>query len=132
MQQIPLGTSGEHRILVTPEVSFDFLGGPETRVLSTPHLIALLEMTARNTIQPLLDPGEGSVGTEVNIRHLAATPVGFSVVCRAKVTSVDGRRVRFAVSAEDETGEPVAEGGHERFVVQIERFAARLAAKRRS
>lgn len=132
MQQIPPGTSGEHRILVTPEVSFDFLGGEETRVLSTPHLIALLEMTSRNTIQPLLDAGEGSVGTEVHVRHLAATPVGMSVVFRARVTEVEGRRVRFAVSAEDETGELIADGAHERFVVTIDRFAARLAAKRRS
>jgi fluoroacetyl-CoA thioesterase len=131
MQQIPVGTSGEHRILVTPEVSFDFLGGEETRVLSTPHLVALLEMTARNTIQPLLEKGEGSVGTEVNIRHLAATPVGMSVRFEARVTEVEGRRVRFAVEAHDEK-EKIAEGTHERFVVQVERFAQRLANKQRT
>lgn len=129
MQLIPPGTSGEHRILVTPEVSFDFLGGDQTRVLSTPHLIALLEMTARNTIQPLLDKGEGSVGTEVHVRHLAATPVGLSVTFRARVTGVDGRRVRFAVEAFDEA-EKVAEGTHERFVVTIDRLEKRLADKR--
>ncbi|MBE7541597.1 MAG: thioesterase [Solibacteraceae bacterium] len=104
MQQIPPGTSGEHRILVTPEVAFDFLGSEDARVLSTPHLIALLEMTARNTIQPLLDAGEGSVGTEVHVRHLGAVPMGLSVVFRAVVTGIEGRRVRFAVEASDETG----------------------------
>lgn len=131
MQQIPLGTSGEYLMLVTPEVAFDFLGGEETRVLSTPHLVALLEMTARNSIQPLLDAGEGSVGTEVNIRHLAATPVGLSVTFRTRVTAAEGRRVRFAVEAFDETGK-IAEGDHERFVVTVERFAQRLAEKQRT
>lgn len=131
MQQIPPGTSGEHRILVTPEVTFDFLGGENTRVLSTPHLVALLEMTARDAIQPFLDKGEGSVGTEVHVRHLAATPVGLSVTFQARVSGVDGRRVRFAVEAFDET-EKVAEGTHERFVVTIDRLAERLANKQRT
>lgn len=131
MQQIRPGTSGEHRILVTPEVAFDFLGSEDARVLSTPHLIGLLEMTARNTIQPLLDAGEGSVGTEVHVRHLGAVPMGLSVVFRAVVTGIEGRRVRFAVEASDETG-VVAEGSHERFVISIDRFRSRLAAKRES
>jgi fluoroacetyl-CoA thioesterase len=131
MQQIPPGTRGEHRILVTPEVAFDFLGHEDARVLSTPHLVALLEMTARNTIQPLLDEGEGSVGTEVNIRHFAAAPMGVSVVFRAQVTNVEGRRVRFSIEAHDET-EKLAEGTHERFVISIDRFRSRLAAKKGS
>lgn len=117
--------------MVTPEVAFDFLGHEDARVLSTPHLVALLEMTARNTIQPLLDEGEGSVGTEVNIRHFAAAPMGVSVVFRAQVTNVEGRRVRFSIEAHDET-EKLAEGTHERFVISIDRFRSRLAAKKGS
>ena len=102
MNAIPVGTIGHHPLLVTPEVSIDFLGADEARVLSTPHMIAYMEWAARNAIQPFLDEGEDSVGTIVNIRHLAATPVGMSVRFTATVRSVDDRRVVFHVEAHDE------------------------------
>lgn len=128
MDRISTGTSGEHRILVTSEVAIDFLGIEGARVLATPHLIWNLEMAARNAIKPLLDEGFDSVGTEVNVKHLAATPLGMSAVFRAGVTHVDGNRVRFRVEAFDEK-EKIAEGTHERYVVNIARFATRVQAK---
>lgn len=128
MEPIPAGTRHEHRLLVTSEIAIDFMGGEEVRVLATPHLIWNLEMAARNAIKPLLDEGFDSVGTEVHVKHLAATPMGMSARFRAEVTHVNGNRVRFRVEAFDER-EKIAEGTHERYVVNIARFATRVQAK---
>jgi predicted thioesterase len=125
---IPVGTRGQQNLLVTNEIAIDFLGMEEARVLSTPHLIWNLEATSRLTILPLLEPGHDSVGTEVQVKHLAATPVGMQVTFTAEVLSVDGNRVTFRVEAQDEQ-EKVAEGTHERFIVNIARFATRVQAK---
>jgi fluoroacetyl-CoA thioesterase len=129
MKPIPTGIAGSYSLLVTTEVAIDFLATDEARVLATPFLIGYMELTARNAIRPFLDDNEDSVGTTVNIRHLAATPVGMSVHFRAEVTAVEGRRVAFRVEARDET-ELIGEGTHERFVIDVSRFVARLAAKR--
>ena len=123
-----IGTKREEKLLVTSEVAIDFLGMETARVLGTPHLIGLLEMTARNSVKPLLEPGLDTVGTHVNVAHLAATPIGMSVTFRSEVLSVNDRKVNFKVEAFDEK-EKIAEGTHERAVVDIPRFATRLAAK---
>jgi predicted thioesterase len=128
MANISVGTRGEERLLVTSEVAIDFLGVENARVLSTPQLIQHLEITARNSIKPLLEEGWDSVGTHVNIAHLAATPMGMNVTFRSEVLSVDGRKVNFKVEAFDEK-EKVAEGTHERALVDIARFATRVTAK---
>src|ERR1700680_1492089 len=101
MAGIPVGLKGEHRCAVTGDIAIDFLGIEGTRVLGTPFMIMLLEMAARNSILPLLDPGYDSVGTEVNVRHLAATPMGMEVTFQSEVIAVDDRRVRFKVEAFD-------------------------------
>lgn len=129
MNEIPVGTTGEQPLLVTPEWAIDFLGGEEAQVLSTPHLILWMEITARNAVKPYLAEGYESVGTKVNIEHLAATPVGMPVRFTARVTAVEGSRVSFDLTARDEK-EIVAQGTHERFIVHVPRFAAGLAAKR--
>jgi fluoroacetyl-CoA thioesterase len=90
----------------------------------------LLEMTCRNSIQPLLEAGYDSVGTEVNVKHLAATPMGMEVTFKSEVIAVDERRVTFKVAAFDEK-EQIADGTHERFVINVERFAKRLKEKGR-
>jgi predicted thioesterase len=128
MDRISIGTRGEHRVLVTSDIAIDFLGVEEARVLATPHLIWNLEMAARGAIKPLLEEGFDSVGTEVSVKHLAATPLGMSAVFRAEVTHIDGNRVRFRVEAFDEQ-EKIAEGSHERYVVNVARFATRVQAK---
>lgn len=128
MSTIPIGTKHEERLLVTSEVAIDFLGTESARVLSTPQLIGHLEMTARNSIKPLLDPGHDSVGTQVHVAHLAATPMGMNVTFRSEVLSADDRRVNFKVEAFDEK-EKIAEGTHERAIVNVARFATRVAAK---
>ncbi|HLW77827.1 MAG TPA: thioesterase family protein [Bryobacteraceae bacterium] len=129
MQPISIGLRGEHRRKVTPEIAVDFLGLEGARVLGTPFMIMLIEMTARNSMLPLLDAGYDSVGTEVCVRHLAATPIGMEIRFETEVTAVDDRRVRFKVQAFDEK-EQIADGTHERFIVNVERFAKRLTEKR--
>lgn len=131
MAEISVGLRGEHRVLVTTEIAIDFMGIEGARVLGTPYLIGLLEMTARNSVKPLLDEGFDTVGTEVSVRHLAATPMGMHVTFRSEVASVNDRRILFRVEAYDEN-EKVAEGTHERFIVNVARFASRLAAKKAS
>ncbi len=128
MAQIPVGARGEFKLLVTSEVAIDFLGTEEARVLGTPHLIGHMEMTARNVIKPYLEEGYDTVGTEVNIRHLAAVPMGMQVTFHAEILAVEDRRVTCKVEAFDEK-EKIAEGTHGRFIVNIARFASRVQAK---
>ena len=126
---IPIGTKGEQTVLVTSEIAISFLELEAARVLSTPNMIRLMEMTCRNTVLPLLDPGHDTVGTHVNVAHLGASPIGMSVTFTAEVIRVDGRRVEFRVEARDEK-EKIGEGTHERAIINIARFATRLAEKK--
>ena len=128
MANIPVGTKGEEKLLVTSDVAIDFLGVENARVLATPHLIGGLEMTARNSIKPLLELGHDSVGTQVNVSHLAATPMGMNVTFHSEVIAVADRRVTFKMEAYDEQ-EKVAEGTHERWIINVVTFATRVAAK---
>lgn len=97
-------------------------------VLATPVMIMMMENAALNAIRAFLEPGESAVGTIVNVRHLAATPIGQTVRAEAEVIESDGRRISFSVSAYDER-EPIGTGTHERMVVNLDRLGARLAAK---
>jgi predicted thioesterase len=128
MPQIEIGATREERILVTNEVAIDFMGVESARVLATPFLIGHLEYTCRNLVKPMLEDDYDTVGTHVDVKHLAATPVGMPAVFRAEIVSVEERRVNFKVEAFDEK-EKIAEGTHQRFIVNITRFAARLAEK---
>jgi fluoroacetyl-CoA thioesterase len=101
------------------------------QVFATPMMITVMENAALNAIRGYLDPGESAVGTAVDIRHLAATPVGHEVTAEAEVTGVDGRRITFNVKARDET-EEIGSGTHERMVVDMRRLDERLAAKSKS
>ena len=85
MANIPIGTKGEQKLLVTSEVAISFLGLEGARVLSTPHMIGYMERTCRDTVLPLLDPGHDTVGTHVNVAHLAAAPMGMAVTFAGRV-----------------------------------------------
>jgi predicted thioesterase len=113
---LPPGATAEVARVVTPDRTADAMGNPGVRVLATPFLIGLLEEAAAAVVHPHLPAGAGTVGTMVEMRHLAATPVGMTVRARATLLETDGRRFLFAVEAWDDT-EKVAEGRHERFVV---------------
>jgi len=97
-------------------------------VLSTPRLIALMESSAHAVILPFLLEGQSSVGTMVNIRHIAATPVGMKVRFRAELLQVDGKRLHFRVEAWDEI-EKIGEGEHDRFIIDTQKFYDRLLKK---
>jgi predicted thioesterase len=97
-------------------------------VFSTPRMIGRMEQTAHKAVRAELAEGQTTVGTAVNIRHMAATPVGMQVRFRAELLEVDGRRLRYKVEAWDET-EKIGEGEHERFIIDSQRFQDRLAKK---
>lgn len=98
-------------------------------VLSTPKVISYLERTAHQSVLPFLAEGQSSVGTLVTLRHLAASPVGMPVRFRAELVEVDRRRLRFVIEAWDAV-EKIAEGEHERFIIDLSRFTQRLEEKR--
>jgi len=129
MANIPIGAKGEEKLLVTNENAITFLGEDGPRVLSTPHMIGYMERACRNTVLPYLDPGHDTVGTQVNIAHLAAAPLGMTVTFSAEITGVADRRVQFRVEAWDEK-EKIGEGTHERAIINVAKFATRLAAKK--
>lgn len=122
------GTSGELEFFVGQQNVIDFATDGMPAVLSTPILIGWLERTARHTLAPCLDPDERSVGIEVDVRHLAATPLGARVKCIARVISVDGRQVQFQVEAHD-GHELIIKGLHRRAVVRVGSFAKKLMKK---
>jgi predicted thioesterase len=128
MATIPVGTVHEEGIVVNAEVAVGFMGTEESRVFGTPYMIAWMERTCRNAVMPFLDAGYDTVGTHVNVYHLAATPMGMQVNFRAEVTSIEDRRVNFKVEAYDEQ-EKIGEGTHERFIINVARFGTRVQAK---
>ena len=129
MAKIPVGARGESALKVQSEhLANRFKDSILPEVFATPMMIRLMENAALNAVRPYLEPGESVVGTVINIRHLAATPVGHLVQAEAVVTKVDGRRIEFDVSAHDER-EEIGRGTHERMVVNMARINERLAAK---
>ena len=128
MPDISVGTLGELKRRVTDDIAIDFLGLEGARVLATPWMIGWMERTCRNAVLPYLEAGYDTVGTHVDVYHLAATPMGMTVTFTAEVISVDDRRVNFKVEAWDEK-EKAGEGTHERAIINIARFAARVQSK---
>lgn len=125
---IQTGITCKKKITVTPEMTAAVMGSGALEVLATPSMIALMEGTAQEAVQNLLEDGQGTVGTRIDVRHLAATPVGMEVTCTAEVTEVDRRRIVFTVKAQDEK-ELIGEGTHERFVIDNEKFFAKCRHK---
>jgi fluoroacetyl-CoA thioesterase len=112
-----------------PHLASQFKDAILPDVFATPMMVLAMENAALNAIRPYLNPGESAVGTEVNVKHLAATPAGHLVQAEAVVTSVHGRCIEFTVSARDET-EEIGRGTHARMVIDVERLKRRLDMKR--
>ena len=123
-----VGTSGELAFKVEPKHAIDFTEGGMPAVLSTPNLVGFLERTARETLAGCLDESERSVGIEIEMRHLAPTPVGCTVHCSARIISTEGRVATFQIEARDQH-ELIARGLHVRRVIRVESFAKRVAEK---
>jgi fluoroacetyl-CoA thioesterase len=129
MREIPLGTKATFTLRVEPKhLANQFKDAMLPQVLATPVMILMMENAALNAIRPYLDPGESAVGTAIDVRHLAATPVGHTVRAEAEVTKVDGKRIEFKVSAHDEL-EEIGRGTHRRMVIDLRAFNERLAGK---
>jgi fluoroacetyl-CoA thioesterase len=123
------GATAEVTTTVGPDRTAHAMGNHGVHVLATPFVIGLLENAANAVLTPHLPPGAGTVGTMVEMKHLAATPVGMTVRARATLLETDGRRFLFAVEAWD-AADKIAEGRHERFVVpDLQKFLARAMRK---
>ena len=129
---IEAGATAEVGFTVSEDQTAHAMGNRGVHVFVTPFVIGMLEDAAGAVLRPHLPPGGGSVGTMVEMKHLAATPVGMKVRAKATLLESDGKRYLFSVEAWDEK-EKIAEGRHERFVVpDMEKFLARAMRKRAS
>lgn len=122
------GIKGTQEIMVEESNTAKVLGSGMLRVFATPAMTALMEKTAWMSVEPYLEEGSGTVGTSLNVKHMAPTPVGMKVTCETELIEVDGRRLVFSVKASDETG-VIGEGTHERFIIQNEKFQTKADAK---
>ncbi|MGB7345832.1 MAG: hotdog domain-containing protein [Pirellulaceae bacterium] len=125
---VKIGTVGEERFIVSEQHLIDFAHHGMPKILCTPWLIWFLEHAARNAMLPLLEPGESTVGVVINVEHLAPTPPGASVVCRARVIYTDGPVISFHFEAHDEH-EKIAVGTHKLRVIEAARLARKVEGK---
>jgi predicted thioesterase len=122
------GLRGEVELVVGDEHTAPHVGSGRVKVLATPVVINLLEAAALAAVEHLLPAGQQSLGTDLAVRHFAATPVGMRVHAEAELVAVEGRTLRFRVAARDER-EPISAGTHERVVVNVARFDQRMERK---
>jgi len=122
------GLVGHAELTVGEEHTAPRVGSGKVHVLATPVMINLFEAAALAACEHLLPPGHQSLGTVLDVRHIAATPVGMKVRARAEVTGIEGRTIRFRVEAHDER-ELIGDGAHERVVVNVEKFDQRVRRK---
>ena len=127
MDNIKIGATYTARKTVEMSDTAAFMGSGTVEVFATPAMILLMELAARDAVQSELPSGLTTVGTLVNVQHLAATPLGAQVSATATLREVDasGRKLRFDLEASDERG-VIGKGVHERAIIDIERFMARL------
>ncbi|MGZ3630457.1 MAG: thioesterase family protein [Ktedonobacteraceae bacterium] len=119
------GLTGEATTTVTHENTAASVGAGGVEVFGTPMMVALMENAAWRAVVHNLEEGDVTVGTVVNVRHLAATPLGQQIRATAELIEIDGRRLVFNVEAYDESRK-IGEGQHERFIVNLERFIQRI------
>ena len=122
------GLHGTASLVVAEEHTAPRVGSGRVHVLATPVMINLIEAAALEAVEKLLPEGRQSLGTLLNVRHIAATPVGMRVTATAEVTAVEGRTIRFRVEARDEK-ELIGDGTHERVVVNVAKFDQRVQRK---
>jgi fluoroacetyl-CoA thioesterase len=132
MADLQVGMIFEKTMTVTESLAARHLEGARegegVRVLSTPEMVRFVEICALEGVREFLQPGQETVGTRVDIRHLAATPVGMRVTARCTLTEIDRRRLTFRFEVQDEL-DKVGEGTHERFIVDLEKQQVRLKDK---
>ena len=125
---VEVGMTGSAETLVERADTAQEVGSGSLLVYATPCMVALMEGAACNALEGKLAEGETSVGTRMDVQHLAATPVGMTVRAESRLTAVDGRRLTFEITAFDEAGE-IGKATHERVIVKTERFLEKAYAK---
>lgn len=125
---LQLGIKGKQELLVTDKDTAKAVGSGGLNVFATPAMIALAEKTALQSILEYLSEGESTVGTKLDISHIAATPVGMKVSCETELIEIDRRKLVFSVNVYDEA-EKIGEGTHERFIVNDEKFMTKAESK---
>jgi fluoroacetyl-CoA thioesterase len=132
MRPIPVGARGSSTLLVAPQyLANQFKNEILPPVFATPVMVLVMENAALEAIRRYLEPGESALGTKVDVKHIAATPVGHLVRAEAEVTKVEGRRIEFTVVAHDEV-EEIGRGIHERTVIDLRRLGERLKKKNKA
>lgn len=123
------GIQGKAETIVNEHNTAKAMGSGTLEVFATPAMVALMESAAYQSVVSALEPGMGTVGTLMEIKHLSATPLGMRVTAESELVEVDGRRLVFSVQASDESG-LIGTGTHERFIVKDEKFMAKAESKR--
>lgn len=123
------GIKGRAEILVSYENTAAKAGSGDQLVFATPWMIGLMEEAAQTSVLPYLEEGQATVGTHLDVSHDAATPIGMKVWAESELIAVEGRKLVFNVSAYDECG-LIGKGTHERFIINKEKFMARVEAKK--
>jgi fluoroacetyl-CoA thioesterase len=122
------GLTGTAEIVVGTRDTAPHVGSGKIGVLATPIMVNLMEAAALHAVEKFMPPGYQTVGTHLDVKHFAATPVGLRVRAEAKLVKVDGRTLSFRIQAADER-EPIGEGDHERLIINVERFDQRMQRK---
>ena len=122
---LTIGIKGNRELIVTDGLTARAMGSGELPVLATPAVIALAEETAWRSVA---EPGQGTVGTKLEVEHISATPVGMKVRCETELTEIDRRKLTFSVAVFDEAG-VVVKGTHCRFIVENEKFLKKAESK---
>jgi len=128
LSKLHAGLKGKTELRVGEEHTAPQVGSGQIHVLATPVMINLIEAAALAAVEHLLPPGHQSLGTHLDVRHIAATPVGMKVYATAELIKIEGRSLSFRVEARDEV-ELIGDGVHERVVVNVERFDLRVQRK---
>ena len=122
------GLKNEISLVVSELLTAKAMGSGVLDVYATPAMIALMEQTAAESVEMLLEEGCTTVGTKISVEHLAATPVGMRVYCKSELVAVEGRKLVFSVEVYDESG-LIGKGDHERFIILSERFMEKTNGK---
>ncbi|MDH3287579.1 MAG: thioesterase family protein [Betaproteobacteria bacterium] len=127
-EELKPGLTGLAEIVVGTRDTAPHVGSGKIGVLATPIMVNLMEAAALQAVEKFMPPGYQTVGTRLDVKHFAATPVGLRVRAEAKLVKVDGRTLTFRIQAADER-EPIGEGDHERLIINVERFDQRMQKK---
>jgi fluoroacetyl-CoA thioesterase len=130
MIMLQVGIKGQQSVTVDNAITARVMGSGSLDVYATPAMIALIEKAAMLSVAPELEPGQGTVGTDLKVQHLASTPVGMTVTAKTELVEIDRRRLVFTAEVYDEVG-LVGKGTHERFIIDEAKFQAKTDGKKK-